>query len=71
MNLRVAVYGTLRRGGYNHHLIENETFEAKLSTSKLQLYNLGSYPGAIWEESDGTIIEIYSLSETKLAILDQ
>lgn len=71
MKVRVAVYGTLRRGGYNHHFLENETLEAKLSTSRLQLYNLGPYPGAIWGESDGTIIEIYSLSETKLAILDQ
>lgn len=71
MNVRVAVYGTLRRGGSNHHFLENEKLEAQIITPVLQLYSLGQYPGAVWSESNGTIIEIYSLSETKLALLDQ
>ena len=43
----VAVYGTLKRGECNHHLLLRSPCLGQVRLSRLRLYNLGPYPMAV------------------------
>ena len=62
--LKVAVYGSLRRGMGNHRLLETSKL---LSTETIQanfrMVDMGSYPGLIEsEEPNDIVIEVYEVT---------
>jgi len=67
---RVAVYGTLRRGGINAHLLAGSTFLGIDFTADILLYDLGEYPGAKAGPSAGIEIEVYQIDAQTLLALD-
>lgn len=71
MKNRVAVYGSLRKGFYNHHIIEGSIFLGEDWIFEINLYDLGPYPGALMEQSDGVLVEVYEVSDQCLLRLDE
>lgn len=51
---RVAVYGTLKRGMSNHGLLRQSRFLGEESLTSLTLYDLGLFPAAKLEPSQGS-----------------
>lgn len=70
MKHKVAVYGTLKRGHNNSHLLSRATFLGTDRLTTLTLYNLGPYPGALLKPSDGVSVEIYAVNDPMLEELD-
>ncbi|WP_305966561.1 gamma-glutamylcyclotransferase family protein [Marinobacter salsuginis] len=68
---RVAVYGTLKRGRNNSHILRGARFVGTDWMPKLSLYHLGPYPGAVEEPSTGVRVEIYEVKDSTLKILDE
>ena len=70
---RLFIYGTLKRGQVNHHLLETETFLGPARTQpNYRLLNLGWYPGLAAVESSGQSItgEVWKVSPQCLRDLD-
>lgn len=73
---RLFVYGTLRRGGRLHHHVERlgASFESEAKVAA-ELFDLGSYPGALPAEGEGKWVcgEIFLLQQTAsdLRVLDR
>ncbi|MGM0855888.1 MAG: gamma-glutamylcyclotransferase family protein [Pseudomonadota bacterium] len=68
---RVAVYGTLKQGCQNHYWLEGATLLGHDRLTALTLYDLGHYPGAKVEASNGAVVEIYAINAEHIALLDQ
>jgi len=68
---RVAVYGTLKRGLENNHVLKDSLFLGTDSLDSILLYDLGAYPGARRGKSDGIEVEIYWIEHNVLLALDQ
>ncbi|MYL23944.1 gamma-glutamylcyclotransferase [Halomonas alkaliantarctica] len=68
---RVAVYGTLKRGFHNHYWLAGASLLGHDRLSSITLYDLGPYPGAKRERSNGAIVEVYAINAEQLALLDQ
>ena len=67
------VYGTLKRGGSNHHYLTGQKFLGAASTVPgFRLYDLGGFPGLdeVAEDKTGVIGEVYEVDATALANLD-
>lgn len=71
MHHRVAVYGTLKRGGSNAGLLESARFLGDDWLTSLTLYDLGPYPGALLEPSTGVKIEVFEVNDHGLEQLDR
>jgi gamma-glutamylcyclotransferase (GGCT)/AIG2-like uncharacterized protein YtfP len=74
MRLNIFVYGTLKRGGPNHRLIQDQRFVAQVMTQPLyRLFSLESYPGLIESASEGRSIEgeVWEIDESLLPALDR
>lgn len=69
-DIRVAVYGTLKRGRSNHRLLRGACFLGEDCLPGLRLYDLGSYPGAVTGRSVGIAVEVFSIRDTHLPKLD-
>ena len=70
---RLFIYGTLKRGQVNHHLLETATFLGEAHTvPHYRLLNLGWYPGLAKVESSGMSIsgELWEVSPQRLIELD-
>lgn len=70
----VFVYGTLKRGGSNHHYLAGQTFVGEARTRPgFRLFDVGGYPGMIPHaaDRDGVEGEIWSVNAAGLADLDQ
>jgi gamma-glutamylcyclotransferase (GGCT)/AIG2-like uncharacterized protein YtfP len=67
----VAVYGTLKRGLSNHYLIQDALYLGSDSLRAITLYDLGPYPGAKSEVSDGINIEVFAVTDAQLQALDE
>lgn len=66
----VFVYGTLKRGQPNHHLLASCRFLGKAALAGLQLHDLGPFPMAI--PGEGTIHgEVYGVPAAALPALDR
>ena len=66
----VFVYGTLRRGGSNHHRLQGAEFVAT-ATVRGRLYRIDWYPGLVADENaDEVIGEIHQVPATMLSALD-
>jgi len=68
---RVAVYGTLKRGYSNHHLLIRARFMGTDHLRRIVLYDLGPYPGAVEQPSGGVLVEVYEVDDRGLARLDE
>jgi len=67
------VYGTLKKGGSNHHFLAGQTFLGSAQTRPgYTLYSLGSYPGLVASPADtsGVSGELWSVDAPCLARLD-
>jgi gamma-glutamylcyclotransferase (GGCT)/AIG2-like uncharacterized protein YtfP len=67
---RIFVYGTLRRGGSNHHRMKDAGF---LSTAQVngRLYRIDWYPGLIPDDSASSVHgEVFEVSREILNELD-
>lgn len=69
---RLFIYGTLKRGGSNHHYMSGQTFitEAR-TTPAFRLHDFGGFPGMVRAE-DGLSIEgeLWDVDADCLARLD-
>lgn len=68
----VMVYGSLKRGGHNHHWLGDARYIGEASVRGYRLYSLGSFPAAArsWL---GPVIhgEVYRVTPEQLANLDR
>lgn len=70
MSHRVLVYGTLRQGESNHHLLSDSQFLGHVVTqAQFQLFDLGPYPAAIKGEQS-LVAEVYFVDEDTMKQLD-
>lgn len=69
---RVFVYGTLKRGGYNHYILNSSIFEQEIKTKeKYSMYSMGAFPFVLLAESLVQITgEVFSVTEEVLKRLD-
>jgi len=70
---RLFVYGTLKRGCKNHHLLAAQSFVAEARTAPgYRLHDLGDFPGMVADSTDtvGVTGEVWSVDATTLAQLD-
>ena len=69
---QVGVYGTLKGGQPNHHLLGGSMLVEEGWLNGLVLYDLGPFPGAVIEANEQPIfVEVYSVSDAVLAKLDK
>lgn len=69
----IFVYGTLKRGGSNHHLMGGQQFLGEARTQPgFRLYELGGHPGMIAksDDRDGVTGEVWSVDAACLVQLD-
>ncbi len=63
------VYGTLKRGGSRHWILEDFSFLGRAKAKNFALYDLGPYPAMVPE--DGVVYgEVYEVPEEILRDLD-
>lgn len=69
---RVFVYGTLKRGGENHHWIDSQRFVGVTKTKPVyRMFDLGGYPGMLKAENGLAIEgELWDVDPPGLAKLD-
>ena len=68
--MKVFVYGTLRKGQYNHSRLDFAKLIEEIDYINGEMYNYGSFP-AITLESDNRVIgEVYEVDENILRSLD-
>ncbi len=68
------LYGTLKRGGSNHHHLAGQTFVGEARTAPgFRLYEVGGYPGMIPQSLDyaGVIGEVWRVDAECLQRLDE
>jgi len=68
------IYGTLKRGMRNHHLISDQTFLGEAITlPKYRLFHLGAFPGlvAVSRDGVGVVGELWRIDPARLAQLDE
>lgn len=69
----IFVYGTLKRGGSNHHFLASQKFLGAAHTAPgFRLYALGGYPGMVAkpDDRDGVTGEVWSVGADALVRLD-
>jgi gamma-glutamylaminecyclotransferase len=69
----VFVYGTLKRGGTNHHVLAHQTFVADARTPPgYRMFVVADYPGMVRDRTDqrGVAGEIWSVDAPTLLALD-
>jgi gamma-glutamylcyclotransferase (GGCT)/AIG2-like uncharacterized protein YtfP len=71
MHVTVAVYGTLKRGFNNYFLLECAQFLGVDKLHAITLYDLGPYPGAREEPSQGIDVEVFAVNAEQFELLDQ
>ena len=70
---RLFVYGTLKRGCKNHHLLAGQTYVGEARTAPgYRLHDLGDFPGMVPDAADsgGVTGEVWSVTAAALARLD-
>src|SRR5688572_23932074 len=73
MSTLLFVYGTLKRGCSNHHLLADQTFVASTRTpAGYRLFDFGGYPGivAMTDDREGVTGEVWSVDDAALQRLD-
>lgn len=68
----VFVYGTLRRGEVNHHLlIDAEYVGGHVTPPIYKMLNLGTYPGVVAGGSSFVVGDIYRVNQVQFNKLDR
>jgi len=68
----VAVYGSLKKGHFNHHTLAGAEFVADWQTApEYTLLDLGGFPGVVATGSTAVHTEIYRVNGMILAQLDK
>ena len=73
MPRRLFIYGTLKGGAVNHHLLADEIFLGQAATvPRFRLLHLGWYPGLAETEGEGVSVqgELWEVSDACLRRLD-
>lgn len=65
------VYGTLKRGFRNHHLIKNSKFIGDGVIKGYAMYDLGSFPGIKKDENEEVKGEVFEIDQNTLKRVDQ
>lgn len=68
---RVVVYGSLKRTEANHAVLRSADYLGQDTLTSIALYDLGPWPGARLEPSPGVTVEVYAVSLSQLARLDE
>jgi gamma-glutamylcyclotransferase (GGCT)/AIG2-like uncharacterized protein YtfP len=69
--MKVFVYGTLKQGHGNHHLLSKAKFIGEAEIKGWELYNLGYYPGLKEGPEDSVVKgEVYQIDGATLERLD-
>lgn len=71
---RVFVYGTLKRGGSNHHFLAGQRYLGNArTTGSYTLYAVADYPGMVRSADPAHFVtgEVWAVDATCLAQLDQ
>lgn len=68
--IKVFTYGTLMRNGYNHDYLSEQEFLGQALLPEYALYNLGSYPGVIADDTEQVLGELYEIDLPTLSRLD-
>ena len=71
MSTLVAVYGTLKRGCSNHGLLQHSNFVGEDCLTCITLYDLGPYPGAKLQASQGIVVEVFDVDDRRMQLLDE
>ena len=69
----IFVYGTLKRGCCNHHLLAGQKFVGEARTAQgFRLYDLGGHPGMVVQPDDaeGVAGEVWEVDTDALVRLD-
>lgn len=67
----VAVYGTLKHGMVNFDLLRDARFLGTDLLPEISLYDLGPWPGAKAEPSEGIEVEVFEVSLMQMQRLDE
>lgn len=68
----VGVYGTLKKGQDNHHLIQDSKLVDEGWLEGLTLYDLGPFPAAKYSKNQHPVfVEVYAVNKATLGRLDQ
>ncbi|GGK35235.1 branched-chain alpha-keto acid dehydrogenase [Caldalkalibacillus thermarum] len=71
-DILVSVYGTLRKGDYNHHFLQNATLVADNCWTNGRLYDTGcGYPALVPHPTERVIGEVYVVDEATLNQLNE
>lgn len=68
------VYGTLKRGLRNHHLMAGQEFLGEVTTEpRYHVVDLGAHPGLIVDAANGVAVhgEVWGVDQHCLAALDE
>lgn len=69
---RVFVYGTLRRGGSNHHLLSRARLLGSHRTGAgYTLFDTGPFPAAVARGRDCLVGEVYAVDTATMRALDR
>ena len=69
---KVAVYGSLRKGMYNHSLIEDAKYLGKYETKPAySMYAVSTYPGIKANGHTSITMEVYEVDDDLLELVDQ
>ena len=69
--IKVFVYGTLRNGCRNRHIVERYIVDSEKITINGTLYNVGEYPALVIDESGNKVTgELLTVKEEALRPLD-
>lgn len=69
--IKVAVYGSLRKGLHNHSYLKNAKYIGSYySLPEYTLYSLGSYPGLKLNGSTSVMFEVYEVTQDEAKDID-
>ena len=68
----VFVYGTLRKGEVNHHLLKGAEYLGEHTTlPRYRMLDLGAYPGLVEAGYTAIVGEVYRINLKQLILLDR
>lgn len=69
---KVCVYGSLRKGMYNHVLMQNAIYLGDSAVQGATLYDMGAFPRVALDHGESSVkVEVYEVTEEQLTLLDR